>query len=289
MRRRTDGQPDGSAWLMKRALFVHVAALLRRGLWIIIVASCAACSTGEPAPKMGPVQARPNQDSVRIGGSALVSPMLRRMARLFTQEYPGRPVVVEMPIAPEGARKALQDGVLDGVLAIDPEQRSGETRHAVASSRLVLALGPGIAERTLDIPTLVEHVAGAQADWTYLPSLEMELMHALERRAPRLAKALRESHSRQVSSGLNYGRPLWEQLTAVRGGLTLADSGNIRFLAAPVWVAELTGLEKPTLMFSLIVGPNPPPRLTAFITYLSSEQGRLALQEMGFQAGEQSR
>lgn len=233
---------------------------------------------------MGPPQVRPTQDAVRIGGSALVSPMLRRMARLFNQEFPGRPVVVEMPIAPEGARKALEDGVLDGVLAIDPVVREGERAFPVARSQLVLALGPGIATRRLKTDALIEHVAGTQADWTYLPSLEMELMNALARRAPQAARALQDSHSRQVSSGLNYGRPLWEQLASVRGGVTLADSGNIRFLAAPVWVGALTDLDEPTLSFTLVVGARVPPRLNAFIQYLQSEAGRLAMQEMGFQS-----
>ena len=86
----------------------------------------AGCTAPENPPEMGEAKARPTQDAVRIGASALVSPMMRRMARLFSQEFPGRPVVVEMPIAPEGARKALEDGVLDGVLAIDPVVREGE-------------------------------------------------------------------------------------------------------------------------------------------------------------------
>jgi hypothetical protein len=254
---------------------------------ILICMLIQGCSSETPPPQLGTKQERPKADAIRLGGSILVTPIVRRMARLFVEQSPGQAILVESSLDPDGAQMAQSDGLLDGALVVDPIASKRWRTTIIARSKLVLALGTGIEARSFDQEGLRALADGSNgvgsAAGRYFPPRERELLRALSYRHMGIAKILERPELKSVQQSLDYGRPLWEQVAAVRGGYTLADSGNLRLFGPPVWIGELSDLSQPFISFGILTAQKPPARLQKFLEYVASDAGEMALREMGFQ------
>ncbi len=261
----------------------------RASVHILILAlfTLLGCMPEAQVPPLGDVDERPEQDVIRLGGSILVTPIVKRLARLFVAQSPGVKIVVEVPLDPAGALRARADGRLDGALVVEPEADPSVRVTRVARSELVLALGSGIKERSFSpglLKSLLTGLAGEhQEEATYFPPREAELVNILARRGPQYAEIFRAKNSRKRISGLDYGRALWEQVTSFRGGLTLADRGNLSLFGAPVWVGSLKNIERPFISLAIVTKKEPPKRLAEFLDFVQGEAGETALKEMGFE------
>ena len=131
----------------------------KRAGWVALVffTTAFACSEpGHPPRLEAPSLLPAHQKNVRIATPKAAFGLIKHLARNYMDEGKGRSVIVEEPLAGNGPQLAYEAGLVN--VAVGIEWRAEETANEFARTELVLALGPGIADRQLSLERLAQFV-----------------------------------------------------------------------------------------------------------------------------------
>ncbi len=228
-------------------------------------------------------------DFIRIAGSSIVTPIVRKLAESFQQEHPGQVILVDRPLSENGTRRAWAQGALHGALLVGGSDKLAGVVIEVARSEIVLALGPDIEGRTFTAEGVRHAIAGTDSSTlrTFIPSRVQTLRDHLRRK---LAAHGGDGYSREplLSKPSKYGRTLWQTVADSPGAFALADRGNLRLFGLPVWVGTISDLQERWLSLNIVIADDAPARLRAFIAYIRSQDGQAHVSELGFRAAKRA-
>lgn len=251
----------------------------------LVVVALGACADPPPPPPLAPAPARPAERVVRLAGASSATPLIARLAAVFQTRTPGLPLVVEAPI--DHAGDALAEGLVDAALGVGPPPPGAVV---VARTRPVVAVGAGVEARTVSIEELAAMARGEVKWWPGgLPvrfvarAPEDPLMVALAELAPALAEPLRRAARRGSAEVVARDAQLLDALRRSPGTVGLMDSGNLQLNASPLWLARVAGVDVGVPLW-VQAGDAPSPRLSAFLSFLASEEARTLAVDFGFEA-----
>ena len=201
--------------------------------------------------------------------------------------------MVDDALGSEGGLSALAAGLLTGALVVTS---STDTRPQdailLARSEVVIAMGPGIPTRVLDMKELIATINGEQSTWSSGLARRF-LMGASENPASRalvagfksLGTALSQAGSARRWPRAPAGETVGGVVGRTPGSLAIADLGNLRLRSSPVWISRIAG-DVPVFIDILLVGvAKAPPRLHAFIEFVRSSEGQGLVTDLGFVGG----
>ena len=244
-------------------------------------------------------QAPVETTSVRLAGSAVATPLLKRLARMFVARESGPAVVIEAPLGSQGALRALQAGVLDAALVTFPEGASpppGSLR--VASTPVIVAAGPGVPVRRISVEALADMIRGQAEPWsngrprTVLmrpPGDPSQSVVAAQ--LPRLGRAIDHALAHRRWPVVHQDAVLRDVLRRTSGTVAITDLGSLRLLAVPLWTVGVSGLGDSSggglgrLVLWVVPRPGAPARLKEFLDYLTGPDGQTQIQDLGYLPG----
>lgn len=247
------------------------------------------CPREETPPPLVTGEAAAESRALRLAGDPTATPLVEHLVQVFESRLPGDPLVVEPPLGAAGARAAMADGRLAGVLetvGLDAPPAG----HTLARSAVVIVVGPGVRQRRLEAAELIALARGEPARWPeglprqlVLRPIDDPLQNALTDAMPALRAPLLDAvrarewpvHAREAA--------LWE---AVRrpGVVGVADRGNLRLHGSPTFEVDLPGRRPAAVEIRLVPAEPVPPRLRAFLAFATGEEGRALVADLGFEA-----
>lgn len=255
---------------------------------LFLMALALGCTEPAPPPALDPAPA-PSDGALRIAGEPAASPLIRNLARTFSARLPGPAVVVEPPLPADGARRALQSGVLGAAIVMtlrDTPPAPGAV--AVARTYPILAAGPGVRLRAMTLRGLIETLQGKRPTW--IDGLARQVLlrpggdpvqAAFTARWPLLRDAFTEATASGRWRVLDSDAALRGTLRQTPGAIAVVDTGNIAMHAAPFWPLRFP--KAPPLTIWLVPGPTPSPRMQAFVAFLRSAACRSLVSDLGYE------
>lgn len=268
--------------------------MARCTLPILLALALTGCPRADAPPDLAPPAARSGAQPIRLAGDGTATPLVNHLVQVFESRLPGRPIVVEPPLGVDGARAAMADGLLSGVLATVVAGRDG-SGALLARSPVVLVVGPGVRARRVTPEALAALAGGTADDWPgglprqlVLRPIDDPLQAALAAATPGLGGALTEAvrarrwpvHSRETTLREALRRP---------GVLGVADRGNLRLHGSPTWEVDLPGRQPAAVEIRLEPAEPVPARLRAFLAFATGEEGRGLVVDLGFEAPGEAR
>ncbi len=250
-----------------------------------LLVALAACTPAPTPPALDDAPA-PRSGTARLAGDGAATPLLRHLARTFSDRVPGPALVVEAPLGGLGARRAVADGVLAAAITLGPVDRSAGV--PIARTQPVLVTGPGVRARALSPAQLAETLQGRRPTWVdglprrvILRPPDDPLQQAIGRAHPLLGQALQEAHASGRWRVMPDEAELLSALRQTPGGIAVADAGGLALTALPLWVIRIG--QMPPLDIRIELGPNPSPRLQAFVGFLTGPVGRSLIADLGYE------
>ncbi|MCB9538923.1 MAG: hypothetical protein H6704_22070 [Myxococcales bacterium] len=244
----------------------------------------AACAEAPAPPPLEPPPARPPEQVVRLAGASSATPLVARLAAVFQTRTPGTPLVVEAPI--DRADEALAEGLVDAALGIGAPPPGAVV---LARTRPVMAVGAGVAARTLTVEQVRDMARGAVRAWPsglpvrfVLRSADDPLMQALAEVAPAWAAPLQAAARVGGAEVLARDAQVLEALRRSPGTVGLVDSGNLQLSASPLWLAQVAEVDVRVPLW-VRPGASASPRLRAFLAFVQSEEARSLAADFGFE------
>lgn len=254
-----------------------------------LVAAFGGCATSEPPPLDPPLDRSPSTASagLSIAGSAIATPLIRHLAQVFQSRVPGPPLVVEAPLGDAGGLAAFEAGRLTAAVYIAP---IGAPVDGVpfARSEVVLAVGPGVQARAVDLDGLLAMIGAERPRWPSGAPLRLWLRSIddpLQRRWLAAHPAIEPVVEDAIAAG-RWPVALREETarSALRasGTLVLTDRGNLSLHGTPSWIVTVDGALPVAVEFRLRVRPQIAPRMAAFVAFITGEEGQSLVADLGF-------
>ncbi len=250
-----------------------------------LAAALGACAEAPSPPPLAPPPERPAEGVVRLAGASAATPLTARLAAVYQTRSPGIPLVVEAPI--DHADRALAEGLVDAELGVGAPPPGAVV---IARTRPVMAVGAGVAERTLSIEDVGAMARGEVAVWPgglpvrfVLRVADDPLMRALAEAAPGLVAPLRDAARAGAAEVVARDAQLLDALRRSPGTVGLMDAGNLQLSASPLWVARVAEVDVLVPLW-VRAGAAPSPRLAAFLAILQTEEARSLAVDFGFEA-----
>lgn len=262
--------------------------MLRSIALLLLALALSGCPRVDEPPALSPPPPRAEALAVRLAGDGTATPLVNHLVQVFESRLPGAPLVVEPPLGAEGARAALLDGLLAGVVQTGGPG-DGEAGVLLARSAVVLVVGPGVRERRIEAADLAGLAAGTPARWPgglprqlVLRPADDPLQQALVEALPTLGQALERAartrqwpvHAREAALREALRRP---------GVLGVADRGNLRLHGSPTFEVDVPGRRPAAVEIRLLPAEPMPPRLRAFVAFATGEEGRALVADLGFE------
>ena len=249
----------------------------------------AGCKTSAPPPDM--TAAPPTRGGVTLAGDAIATPLVSALARDFSARHPGKPIAVESPLGTIGGLLALDAKRLSGALVVTTEPATPrEGALFLGSTRVVVAVGPGVRERRLRGPDLVQLVAGQTAQWTNGQPVHVLLgapgnlaERALSHRLEGLERAIidaRSTHRWPVEVAADTRRTRLERTS---GAVSIATEGNLRLEGTAAWILTLEDTDAANVFLWLVMGEDAEPRIAAFARFTASTAAKSIMADFGFE------
>ena len=256
---------------------------------LALIVPLLACSPVEGPPTL--TASAPTRTGILLAGDAVATPLVRALARDFAARQPGPAITVASPLGTRGGVRALDADRLSGALVVTVEEappRAGA--FSLGRTRVVVAVGPGVRERTLTADALVDLFAGRQPAWSDKLPVRVLLgpvgdlpEAALSRRLPGLAEAItsaRATHRWPAEGAADTRR---SRLERTAGAVTIATEGNLRLEGTAAWMVELIQAPPTDVFLWLVPGPRAEPRLAQFGAFVSSAAARSTMTDFGFE------
>lgn len=256
---------------------------------ILVAAYLSGCPRSDAPPPLT-VAPTPVEGPIRLAGDETATPLVEHLVQVFESRLPGAPIVVEAPLGLAGARAAMADRWLTGVLETAAVDAPGAGAVTVARSTVALVVGPGVRDRRMTPDALIALAGGTVGAWPgglprrlVLRAADDPVQRAFVEAVPGLAAPWRASvagrgwpvHAREGSLFEALRRP---------GVVGIADRGNLRLHGSPTFEVDVPGRRPATVEIRVVPVESAPPRLRAFLAFATGEEGRALVGDLGFEA-----
>lgn len=269
-----------------------MSRLARLGLVWAARALCA-CEPEVQPPVIDPPLPVSAERRIHLAGDEAATPLFRHLAEHFSALRPGLTVVVDSPLGASGARRAVEDGAIDGALVVTPLAGPGPEPEgtAIAVTFATLVTGPGTVARQIGTERLADLIAGHAGDaapWQtlFLAAPEDPAQRALGAVAPPVGAALEDARAARRWPTFFEAQALRDAVRRTPGALAFTDAGSLRMLALPLWPVRLVSAAgepvEDRLVVRLVPGASPRARLTEFVTFLRSPEGQALILDVGY-------
>ena len=253
-----------------------------------LLAAGPACEPVQSPPPMPAPTERPTRGAIHLAGDTVTTPLVERLAQVFQDRVRGHSITVEPPIGPSGAGRALQDGVIDAALLAQPSNLPPPPNAVrVARTRVVVAVSRAGGAHQMSPEELARTLLGQRPSWpTGLPRRVLlgppddPLQLALGSRLPVVGVALARAFEQGIWPVYSRGSALRSALRVTPGALAITDMGSLGLHGLPVWVVRVG--EPVFVDLWVRAGPNPRPRLAAFMRWLVGSEAQEMIRGLGY-------
>jgi phosphate transport system substrate-binding protein len=193
-------------------------------------------------------------DALDLAGSGSNVPLARALAKAFSEQRPGKRVVVHESIGSTGGARATRDGQVDlGLVSREltrEEQRFGLVVVPHARVAVVLAAHPGVPTSDVRAAELVKLYAGARKRWSDgapVVVLQRERGDSSHLAVSQLVPGFADANDGAYRAGrwrvLYHDSTMQEALMSTDGAVGLFDLGQIVTQNLPLRVLTIDGIE----------------------------------------------